>query len=382
MVELVKKVKKVGMPYQLRLFLLSIVSVVFLALLAALLVNSMGPRTEEQEITNYQYHQKGEITYEVALNDNLLYGNKVLGMNNVYPSKYVKQVTADLKYDFNGNKRGTVSGQYMVVATVQGIQMENQAEKVLWSKDFVLEPATPFSDEVTETSRVIMQKKLVIPFQDFNAFALQVQQDTGILSSVALKVKCLIKTEAETEYGMIQEELTPGFRLPLCMTYFEITGDLTQEKEGALTETVMQNIPPNRTLLRVLGGGAALCLLLLLGLLFFVRGTKPDAYQKRIKEIFKKYEERLVALGQALPGEAAVGKKGTVETEKYIRVKTVDDLVRIADEISRPVYYLERGLAGEKGFTFYVISDTIIFTYDLGMGDTNGEYGIRDNYGD
>ena len=52
-------------------------------------------------------------------------------------------------------------------------------------------------------------------------------------------------------------------------------------------------------------------------------------------------------------------------TEKMIRVKSVEDLVRVADEISQPVFYVESVLAENKGIAFYVFGDTTIFTYEL-----------------
>lgn len=364
MEERIKRNKKVSMPHRLKVFLLGLVSVVFIALLVSLLMSYLAPHTEEQEITNYQYFHKGDITYEVALRDNLLYENKVLGMNKVYPANYVDQVTAHFHYEYTGDKQATLSGQYQVVATVHGIQKENQVEKILWSKDFLLEPETAFSDEVTEeTGRVKLQKTLKIPFRDFNTFAQQVQQETGILSGVVLTVKYLVKTQAETEYGVVNEELTPSLRLPLGMTYFEVAGELTQEKEGALTETVMRTVPVNNTLFIAMLIGMGLCLLLLWGLLFFVKGTKTDPYQKLVKDIFKKYEERLVALEQELPTDKT--KDDSNEQHMYIRVKSVDDLVRIADEISRPVYYSERGINEKKGYVFYVISGRRIFSYEM-----------------
>jgi hypothetical protein len=365
MEEQIKRNHKIRMPYRLKGFLLGLGAVTFIALLAFLLMSYLAPRTEEQELTNYKYHHKGELTYEVALRDNLLYENKVVGMNKVYPSNFVEQITAFFKYEFTGDKKAALSGQYQVVATVQGIQTEEQEEKVIWSKEFILEPETPFAAQVMENGPFHLQKELRIPFGDFNSFAQQVQQDTGILSNVVLTVKYLLKTRAETEYGAVNEELAPTLRLPLCMAHFEVAGELSQEKEGALTERVIRTVPVNPTLLSAVLLGMGLCLLLLLGLVFLVRGTRADPYQKRLKEIFKKYGERLVALEQELSVDPDGDDRNAAGQSTCIRVKHMDDLVRIADEISQPVYFLEPGPNEEKGHEFYVISDQKIFFYEI-----------------
>lgn len=349
---------KMTMPQNVRLFLCIAVTVTLAVLLVTLGLKLSASNVVKEEVPRYQYHHKGDIQYQVKVRDNLLYKDNVLGMGMVYPTAYAEQLLAKVVYQYNGDKPGELTGQYRVTATIEGVQQEEKAEKILWSKEYSLVPETAFQ---SAEGQLQLEKELVIPFSTYNNFALQVQEDSGIISSVRLRVDWQINTQVQTEHGVVQEELSPGFTLPLCNRYFEVGGSLSQEKEGALTETVTKTVPVNKTVVMGLQGGALLCLLLLLGLWLFTKGARPDEYTRLVQQIFKKYAERLVALEQELP----LGPAGSVGKEMFIRVKSIEDLVLVADEISRPVYYLKRGLAGEKGFTFYVISDTKVVSYEI-----------------
>lgn len=350
--------RKMLIPAKLKIAVLIFASIVFLALLAFLVLNVWFQGTTEREITSYHYNHRGDLNYQVTLRDNLLYEEKVLEMGKVYPTAFVDQLLAKASYKYSGDKQGKLSGYYQVTVKIEGVQQEDKVDKILWSKEYLLVPETPFQ---SEDGQIELQKDLAVPFWTYNNFAEQVQQETGILSNVVLTMNWLIKTRVQTETGLVEEELTPNLSLPLCKKYFEIAGAMTDDKEGTLTEIVQQTAPVNRALVTWLCIGAFVCLLLILGLVFFMQGVTPNSYDKLVKQIFNKYEERFVALEKELP----IGSNGNVGSEKLIRVKSVEDLVRIADEISRPVYYTEGVLTDQKGIVFYVLSDTKIFTFDI-----------------
>jgi hypothetical protein len=357
--------QKMEIPQNVRLFLNIAVTVVMVVCLVTLLLKLSSPTKVQEEVALYKYHHKADFQYQVSLRDNLLYEENALGMGMVYPTAYVDQILAKAVYEYTGDKAGELTGQYRIAARLEGFLQDDKAEKVLWKKEYILVPDTSFE---SADGQIKLEKDVTVPYTTYNQFASRVQEDSGLNSSVRLTVDWQINTQVQTEHGLVQEALTPSFTVPLNGRYFEIPGPLSQEKEEALTETVTKTVPVKGAVVVGLSGGALLCLLLLLGLKLFTRGVQPDEYTKLIQQIFKKYEERLVALQQGLPGEKTSGKEGSGDTATYIRVKTIDDLVRVADEISQPVYYSEPILHEENGYQFYVISDKEIITYDVKPG--------------
>ncbi|HOB82477.1 MAG TPA: DUF5305 family protein [Peptococcaceae bacterium] len=350
------KDRKMALPKNVRLFLSITLTVVLVVFLVTLVLKVSVPGKVQEEVPRYEYLHKGDLQYQVSLRNNLLYSENILGMGMVYPTAYVEQILAKAVYQYSGDKPGELTGQYRITARVEGVQQEEKTEKVLWSKEYTLVPDSSFQ---SADGQIQLEKDVTIPFAAYNSFASQVQEDSGIMSSVKLTVAWQINTQVQTEEGLVQEELTPSFTVPLNSRYFEIDGPLSQEKEGALTETVTKTVPVEGAVVAGLLGGALLSLLLLLGVRFFTKAAQSDEYTSLVNRIFKKYEERLVALQEGLSAEE------TGNAEQWIRVKTMDDLVRVADEISQPVYYSELGLDGEEGYAFYVISDKEIVTYEL-----------------
>lgn len=359
------KKTKTFLPEKVRLFVLVASAVVFAVLLIFLFWQWQNPGTLEQKLTHYQYQQKANLDYQVFLKPNLLYEEKVLGKGLIYPTNFVDHLQTTLSYEYSGTKQAGIKGKYQVVATVEGIQKEEKKDVVLWSKDFLLVPETPFQ---SEDNAVKLEKQLPISFWKYNNFAETVQKETGILSNVLLTIKWGIKLDAQTEYGLVQEELQPVLKLPLVKKYFEVEGELTKVQEGALEETVAQPVPLKPTMMVLPGVGAAVSLVVFLFCLIFVRGSALSAYERKVKQIFKWYEERLVALEQDL----------TIGTEMVLRVKSVEDLVRIADELCKPVYYIHDMMGEREKISFYVLGEAKVFSYELRSPDKKVPLGRKD----
>lgn len=384
-----KRREKKLMSSTVRIFLFLSVSAALITLLVLLAITLLVPQVKEEQITHYQYKQKGDLTYQVTLRDNPLYPEKVLGMGKVYPARYVDQILLKGAYEYSAEQPGQLSGEYQVSALIEGVTRANEQEKVLWSKNHVLIPKTAFQND---QGQIELKRDVVLPYWDYNLFVKQVQEETGINSTVRVTVFWHIKTKVETEHGIVEEELAPNLTLPLNVNYFEIAGELTQEDGGALSDTVRQTVPVDGNKGLFLGLKALLCLLFLIWLGTRTMSPQPDVYEKLVQQIFKKHGDRFVALetdlaannddmfGGAISELGATGMTGISRmaqnagivagakfnaTEKMIRVKSVEDLVRVADEISQPVFYVESVLAENKGIAFYVFGDTTIFTYEL-----------------
>jgi len=76
-----------------------------------------------------------------------------------------------------------------------------------------------------------------------------------------------------------------------------------------------------------------------------------------MKEIFKKHGERLVALSNDT----------VLSGSSIYPVKTLEDLIKIADELSKPVLYQAEG-PESKLPVFYVLDEPKIYSYQLEPG--------------
>ncbi|MGI6587280.1 MAG: DUF5305 family protein [Peptococcia bacterium] len=349
--ELITK-RKITISAKIRTILIIGVSLCLVTMLIFLGGTLKGAEPVENKIAKYQYSQKANLDYQVFLKPNLLYEENVLEMGRIYPTNFVDQLQTTMAYEFSGDKKAEIRGNYFVMAKVQGTQKEENKEKTLWSKEFLLVPQKHFH---SSEGKVKFKEEVPLTFWAFNQFGEEVQKATGIVSNVNLVVDWQIQVEAKSEEGLIKEEFTPQLVIPLCKKHFEVGGDLAPEKAGAIEEIVETKVPLNRKRVVFLSLGMMLCLLILLYLLRFVQAVSPSLWEKQVQQIFKKYGERLVALEKEIP----------VIRETIIKIKSLDGLVLLADELCKPIYYYRRIIDGKESISFYVFSENKVFIYDL-----------------
>lgn len=343
---------QITLSLKTRKVLISVVAVCLVILTALGLCACLTAGTVENKIVKYQYAQNANVDYEVLLKPNLLYDQRALEMGKIYPSLFVEQLKTNFTYEFSGDKPADVKGNYAVLATVQGVQKEENKEIILWSKDFSLVPETTFN---SPEGKVKLERELFISYESFNQFAQEVQKATEIVSAVNLSVKWFIQVEAQNEEGLVKDELTPQLNLPLGKKYFEVSGSLNPEKTGAIEEVREIATPINKKRIIFISIGMGLCFLVLLYLRLFVQVVTSSPWEKQIKGIFKKHGERLVALEKEMP----------IVRETIIKIKSLDNMVVLADELCKPIYYCHWNNMGKKSLSFFVLSENKVFSYDL-----------------
>jgi uncharacterized protein DUF5305 len=160
--------------------------------------------------------------------------------------------------------------------------------------------------------------------------------------------------EVETDKGNIQETYSPGIIIPLNGNYFEIGGNLKDEKNGTIEDTKTITLPMDKKKVTILGIAAVICLIGIVFVIFFTKSVVIDEHEKALKKIFKKHGDRFVALNT----EAIV----TFKNRNV--VKSIDDLVKISDEIGKPIMY--KYSSDFKDITkFYVFDEIQIYVLDL-----------------
>jgi len=163
-----------------------------------------------------------------------------------------------------------------------------------------------------------------------------------------------INLDASTEKGPIKETLSPGVIIPLNTKYFEIQKSQTGEKPGKIEATQKVPLPVDRMTVVVYSISLGVLLLALIYLAFFTITVEKSPLIKALDRIFKKHGSRLVALNSEI----------TSGTPNLFKVKSIDDLVRAADEIGKPIIYRYSTNVREIN-RFYVFDDSITFIFDV-----------------
>lgn len=149
----------------------------------------------------------------------------------------------------------------------------------------------------------------------------------------------------------------------LLRKFFEVGGELVKNKSGTIYAPV--SVPAAPLWNRLLTPCAVVCGAGLLALLFLILFTAPALTaicpaQQELRSAVKKYGERIVRTD----GEVSLGAYGT------IYVKSLEDLVRLADELGKPVVCREEPL--RESATFVVFDGALAYAFEFGRETTAG----------
>lgn len=300
-----------------------------------------NPGFQEKKITLYGYNNKAIIDYRVFLKPNIVYSEPSMGEGQTYITPFVDYIKTRYYYEFKGDRPASIKGNYEIIGVVESYIEDKDVRKVIWRKKMVLLPETIIE---SQSNNVVVDETLPIKMPDFYSFANNVEQITKIRAPVRLIVTMNVNLKAVTDKGPVEQKMSPSLTIPLNAGFFEIAKSKMEDKPGAIAKTEKVRLPFNQKLVIGYGAISVIALFSLLFIIFFT-SVEQDEFVSSLNNIFKKHGSRLVALNDEIPG-----------LENSFRVKSMDDLVKIADETGKPIIY--KYSSAIKGITRFGLVDT------------------------
>lgn len=344
-----KKYKKI--EKNLRRLLIALISIVLIVIFALLFKQVKYPGVKEENNIFYNYNNISNINYQVHLKPNILYDEDILDEDNIYITEFVDNIYTTFEYEFNGDKSAEILGSYEIIAQMEGyIGEEKEGNiKTIWKKDFIIEPTTEFQ---TTDKKINIKKNVYLNINEYNQFARKVIELSEIGIPIKLSVFMNVKLQADTDKGKADVHMTPSITIPINTNYFEIK-KIIHNDSGTIEDTKQMPMPVNKVIVLIY----TCLLMLLLGTLTYIiqftENKKQCPLEKHLKKIFKKYGDRLVALNQEI-----------MISDPCSEVKSIDDLVKIADEIGKPIMY-RHSQNYDEITKFYVIDEKQIYAFNI-----------------
>jgi len=329
-------IKKKKIEKKLRFIILTVLVGAFIFSAYNTFLVYQKPMVQERQVSVYKYSQKGKADYRVHLKPNNLYPAPVLDPGKIYLANFIDKIEAIFTYEFNGDKEARIYGAYDVSATLEAYDTSKKKSIKIWEKTFPLLPQKRFE---FQGEKAYFKENVLIDFPFYNQFLEAVNKASGITAGEAkLVVKCNVYTKAQTSKGTVKENLTPVLVIPVGSKAFEIRPGAAAQKPGSLsiTETFSNpNIKKERIIF------TAVCAALFLVVMVFALATasKPvvvDLEKKMLKSIWKKHGDRIVEAEE----------KVVPETDKTVHLNSLEDLVKMADELGRPIFHEPRSGTG------------------------------------
>ncbi len=361
---------RIGISKNLKRAVIAFTSILIIVLSFLFYFKLTIPEFKEVKSPTYNWSSKGIINYEVFLKPNMLYATKSLQEGGVYITQFTDSIKTVFRYEFKGDRMAGIKADYYIAAVVEGYQdkkgdyagegaagtesagKNEAAVQVIWSKEYKLVPVSrvELKDKAAAITRAVTLK-----YEDYNSFAQKVIDASKLGLQTRITVTMNVILHADTDKGPVEDKASQSIAIPLGTNSFSIAKNELFEKPGMIEEVNKVRLPLNRRLIVTYTASVSILLILLASVVFLTR-SKPgkSEYVKTLDRIFKKYGNRLAALNG-------------VNSDDYSRcmiVRTIDDLIRISDEIQKPVLYRYDSEYNSISW-FFVYDNERMYLFDL-----------------
>ena len=345
----VKPIKRIKLQRELRLSVIVVIGILIIVSAYSAYAAYQQPTTTEETQTAVGYTHTGTYNYNVYLTNNSLFATDVLGPGQgTFFEKLVDHINASYTYTFRTSLSSTIGGSYELTAEVQ---------TNMWTKAFTLISETNFSSTTSQAQFTINFPINTTRFEDY---VTQINNETGVAATDSvLVITCRVLLSADTEYGDINEIFLPSIQVSLSGNVINIDGTLANTQTGTIETTV--EVDHSEVITQRNNWTIASLIFLIIFAAFAgatTSLTEPEhAAVKELKKIMKKYGEWIVETDKLLPSKDV----------KIVSVNSLDDLVKLSEELGKPVIHATPIPNGDH--MFYVFDDAMSYQYVLPAGE-------------
>ena len=325
-----------------------LVSILLIAAAVYLFDLYSGPTELEERIRVYSYRQVGQVDYEVNYSPNQLVSITQGAPLRAYLADSTETIQTDFLYSFVGQREAELTGELEVKASISAYI--GKERYLVWQENYQLLEPKIFKNQAKEMA---INEEIEIPFADYLKLSQEIQEQTKFIpEELELMVKYQLKLTAATDKGIIEESFTPELLIPLRGKTFIVGGNLKGNKEDGILQ--VEKIPTPLLVEKRLAAAIAmgfLSLLLFIIAIFTEDRNKDQTWlEKQTALLLRKHGDRIVSY-KAGPETSNAGR--------VFAVSAFEELLKLADELGRPILYQEHQ-QGEVAF-FVLADDTYVF---------------------
>jgi hypothetical protein len=353
--------KRIKTPNLIRTTIIAIIVIALLFSAYSAYASNQKPKTTEETKPILDYRHQGFFDYTVYLKENTVYEGKEYlrpGEGN-YFKNIIDHINASFTYTFTIEENSDIYTTYSIIA---------QIETDYWTKTYTLVPNTPINS--TNKKSLTFTETFPINYEYYEAVVQAIDEETAITSQdPTLIIKSNVYTSATTNEGKYTNpirSITDSISFSLNEKIIEVTDTTSGSSTGTITETQTIQHPEVIQETNRWTNIAYLFLTLIILVLIITKSDAPklSKTEKTVQKIKKKYEEWIVDVTE-LP-------KRPIGSE-IVSMKTFEDLMKISEELGKPVIHHESNPA----HTFLILDQDIQYQYKLTDEDKKTQKTIK-----
>lgn len=332
---------------------LTIIAVIVMAALAGIIYELKCDKTQTMEMNRYTYTLSGDVSYTVLLKENPYYEELEQEQGKTYLHELIDKINLHFLETFEGESGAQVSVNYRVFSSVDAYQTNEGEILIIWNKEFPLVEET--TEELTGENHFI-EEDIELGLKEYEKFVDESKDNLGIALSTRLRVQMegtyTITLDGETK----EEPFVVQCILPLESQLMNLETVPSESKTDQFMETVSYERAVRNWLLILMGSIMAVGILVIIVILW--KAKEPDEtylLKKGIDKLMRNYKSRMVEVEKLNSGCAL---------ERY-RLTSMEGLVKVSDDLQKPILYQKNEVTKVKDYTFYVLEQDKIYSYRL-----------------
>lgn len=277
----------------------------------------------------YSFDANTYIDYNINIKNDVTYGRIIFPHKDTYISKYVDNIDLTFNNIFKGNDNVEINGKYSVIGKLIGFEGNEKEEKIIWSKDIIYVPTKYYR---CNTNNKNIVENIVVDFSYYNELCKKLNKYTEVNTNQRLEITMNLEYTVIKDSEELDIKSNPIFVIPLSNSYFSLSRPQPINTTENIVIKEKTDVPLNTKKIIVL---ILLCIVsLLINIIMWLYTEEPTHEYKLIKKyikLLKDYDKYLIAIN-----DDTRYKNYTME----ININSFDDLVKISDDIERPIMYV------------------------------------------
>lgn len=333
---------------------IAIIGCIILSLVCVGVIVSNLNTTEKikEEKILYDYKMEPSLDYNITFSQNPVYETAKMNSEQSYIAQFIKYIEVNLGINIEGSKKAQISGEYEVIADLNGYTMQDEKKVVIWNKHYTVKDKKPFK---VEDDKYSIQETAKVDYKIYDQFIKDLQEQASINTAAEISVGLKGNIKIEVEGKIVERPLDLKLNIPLNQSYISLVKQNNEVIQDQIKEEVEKEVPVSKvplliSLLGILISGAALTIIIF--------RTQPLSDQRnreiKVNKLLKEYGSRMVGVKEI---------HESLFPQQY-QVLSMEDMIKIADEKEEPILYIRSLKEEEKDIeSCYIISGDRLFIY-------------------
>lgn len=301
----------------------------------------------------YNYTNDFSYDYEVNLLKNKYIEETTLGMDKqAYITDLIDNITLDLKYMYTGSETSDIEYKYSIIGKMAAVYTREGEEQKILEKDYNL--LDERNGKLTE-KKLKIDEKIQVDLKDQNGLLKDFEQNMNMSIDATYTIIFNISTITNVEGESVENKITPKIVIDLGKKTTKISGENNQNNTEYVSIKVAESNKKSNVYF-VIYGIITVCAFVALRYII----TKTEAtviirneYRQEINRILRLCQDKIVQ----------VKNRPDLNREKLIEVKDFGELVKLSEELYKPILFWENKERTESWFI--VMSNNTIYKYAI-----------------